>query len=69
VIRDAACGADEEMVGKTFEPFFSTKFVGRVIGLAAVPSFGRWHNDTILLDTEPGKAAAFRILLPVSNEG
>jgi PAS domain S-box-containing protein len=64
-VSDTGCGMDEETQSRVFEPFFSTKFLGRGLGMSAVMGIVRVHNGAILLESEPGKGATFRVLLPV----
>jgi signal transduction histidine kinase len=35
-VRDTGCGMDEEVLARLFEPFFSTKFIGRGLGMPMV---------------------------------
>jgi two-component system cell cycle sensor histidine kinase/response regulator CckA len=63
-VADNGPGIDQETRERMFEPFFSTKAIGRGLGLAVVQGIVRGHHGTIQLTTAPGKGATFRVLLP-----
>ncbi len=67
-IKDNGSGMDEETLSRVFEPFFSTKFQGRGMGLAAVYGIVKNHGGHILAEASPGQGATFTLLLPASDE-
>ncbi len=63
-IRDSGVGMDRDTLARIFEPFFSTKFTGRGLGLSAALGIVRQHRGTITAQSVPGNGSTFRIYLP-----
>ncbi|MDH4233078.1 MAG: PAS domain-containing protein [Nitrospirota bacterium] len=63
-IEDTGVGMSEEIQKKVFEPFFSTKFLGRGLGLAAAAGIIQKHEGCISLESETGKGTAVHVYLP-----
>ncbi len=71
-VSDNGSGIAAENLEKVFNPFFTTKEVGRGTGqgLALVHSaVVDRHSGSIDIETEVGKGTTFRITLPVSQAG
>ena len=67
-VTDADGGIGHEDIEKLFDPFFSSKFIGRGMGLPVVLGILRTHGGAITVESEPGRGSAFRVFLPVSAE-
>ena len=65
-VSDSGCGITEEVKAKIFDPFFSTKFAGRGMGLAVVQRIVRDHGGAIDLVSALGQGTTFQVLLPCS---
>ena len=65
-LRTPAAGFADEDLEKLFDPFFSTKFTGRGLGLSVVLGIVRAHGGAVTVESEPGRGSVFRVFFPVS---
>ena len=65
-VCDTGAGMDAATQARVFEPFFSTKFTGRGLGLAAVLGIMRAHRGAIGVDSVRGSGTTFTLLFPAS---
>ncbi len=66
-IFDDGHGMDRETRERVFDPFYTTKFTGRGLGMSVVQGIVRGHKGGILIESDPDKGSIFRVILPTSQ--
>ncbi len=67
-VEDSGCGMDDASRRHMFEPFFSTKFTGRGLGLATVLGITRAHGGAITVHSRPGVGTTITVYYPAKQK-
>ena len=66
-VQDEGIGIDYKNHDRVFHPFFSTKDIGRGLGLPTAYSIIKKHDGFINFDSELGKGTTFTLYIPTSE--
>lgn len=67
-VRDNGCGIEDDDINKLFDPFFSSKFAARGLGLSVALGLVKAHAGVITVQSEVGQGSTFRVFFPLSTE-
>ena len=67
-VTDTGCGMPEQVFDQIFDPFFSTKFTGRGMGLPVALGIIRAHQGVITVESQAGRGSTFRVYLPITAQ-
>lgn len=68
-IQDNGPGIEPDKIKRIFEPFYTTKKIGKGMGLGLSLAYSAiiHHGGSLDVESEPGKGTTFKIILPLVN--
>jgi CheY-like chemotaxis protein len=67
-VSDTGCGIPDKDIENIFDPFFSSKFTGRGLGLSVVLGIVRTHGGAVTVESKPDRGSIFKVFLPVTTD-
>ena len=68
-VKDTGCGIQEEIIHQIFDPYFTTKEIGKGtgMGLSVVHGIAVRHGGGIRVESAPGKGSIFQVYFPITQ--
>ncbi|MFZ5570698.1 MAG: transporter substrate-binding domain-containing protein [Thermodesulfobacteriota bacterium] len=66
-VQDSGSGIAGRDIEQIFDPFYTTKFTGRGLGLPVALGIVKSYNGCIAVASEPGQGSVFQVFLPLSE--
>jgi CheY-like chemotaxis protein len=67
-VMDTGSGITQDAIEILFDPFYTSKFTGRGLGLAVVIGLVRAHSGVVTVESQVGHGSIFRVFFPLSEE-
>jgi len=68
-VSDDGCGIASSDLKKVFDPFYSTKFAGRGLGMSALLGITRMHSGALRIDSRLSSGTTVGLFLPIARRG
>ncbi len=64
-VTDTGGGIASEDIEKIFDPFYTSKFIGRGLGLSVALGLAKMHGGVITVESVPERGSIFQVFLPL----